>query len=230
MRPRLIIIGDSFAQSVNDGSFYGKILQERFPWIEVINDGAPSRDAQTIIDHWIKIIPEIRPDDYLVIIIPIMERSRLPLAEKHQSPVTIGKTILVNRFVGMQSYNNEEIEIFGDSFNLNYYKNILTPHVVINSSKASQNNLFEVIASLIKITPCKKYVFSWADIDRAVLPFDDKKRLVGKMGGWITLNSEFVGTGGKRGFKDDLHWALETHLLFSEFISVEFGLSRKKNI
>jgi hypothetical protein len=230
MRPRLIIIGDSFAQSVNDGSFYGKILQERFPWIEVINDGAPSRDAQTIIDHWIKIIPEIRPDDYLVIIIPIMERSRLPLAEKHQSPVTIGKTILVNRFVGIQSYNNEEIEIFGDSFNLNYYKNILTPHVVINSSKASQNNLFEVIASLIKITPCKKYVFSWADIDRAVLPFDDKKRLVGKMGGWITLNSEFVSTEGKRGFKDDLHWALETHLLFSEFISVEFGLSRKKTI
>lgn len=230
MKPRLIIIGDSFAQSVNDGSFYGKILQERFPWIEVINDGAPSRDAQTIIDHWIKIIPEIRPDDYLVIIIPIMERSRLPLAEKHQSPVTIGKTVLVNRFVGMQSYNNEEIEIFGDSFNLNYYKNILTPHVVINSSKASQNNLFEVIASLIKITPCKKYVFSWDDIDRAVMPFDDKKRLVGKMGGWITLNSEFVNTGGKRGFKDDLHWALETHILFSEFISVEFGLSRKKNI
>ena len=230
MKPRLIIIGDSFAEGVNDGSFYGKILQERFPWIEVINDGASSRDAQTIIDHWIKIIPEIRPDDYLIIIIPIMERSRLPLVEKHHSPVTIGKTVLMNRFVGLASYNNEEIEIFGDSFNLNYYKNILTPHVVINSSKASQNNLFEVIASLIKITPCKKYVFSWADIDRAVMPFDDKKRLVGKMGGWITLNSEFVNTGGKKGFKDDLHWALETHILFSEFISVEFGLAKRKTI
>jgi len=230
MKPRLIIIGDSFAQGVNDGSFYGDILQERFPWIEMISDGAPSRDAQTIIDHWIKIIPEIRPDDYLVIIIPIMERSRLPLAEKHQSPVTIGKTILVNRFIGTQSYNNQEIEIFGDSFNLNYYNNILTPQVVINSSKASQNNLFEVVASLIKITPCKKYVFSWDVIDRTDTPFDDKKRLVGKMGGWITLNSEFVSTGGKRGFKDDLHWAFETHLLFSEFISVEFGLSRKKTI
>jgi hypothetical protein len=230
MKPRLIIIGDSFAEGVNDGSFYGKILQERFPWIEVINDGASSRDAQTIIDHWIKIIPEIRPDDYLIIIIPIMERSRLPLVEKHHSTVTIGKTVLMNRFVGLASYNNEEIEIFGDSFNLNYYKNILTPHVVINSSKASQNNLFEVIASLIKITPCKKYVFSWADIDRAVMPFDDKKRLVGKMGGWITLNSEFVNTGGKKGFKDDLHWALETHIIFSEFISVEFGLAKRKTI
>lgn len=230
MKPRLIIIGDSFAQGVNDGSFYGSILQERFPWIEVINDGAPSRDSQTIIDHWIKVIPEIRSDDYLVIIIPIMERSRLPLAEKHQSPVTIGKTILVNRFVGTASYNNEEIEIFGDSFGVDYYKNLLTPQIVINSSKASQTNLFEIVSALIKISPCKKYVFSWNDIDRTDTPFDDKKILTGKMGGWITLNSEFVNTGGKKGIKGDLHWALETHVLFSEFISVEFGLAKRKTI
>ena len=230
MKPRLIIIGDSFAQPVNDESFYGSILQERFPWIEVINDGASSRDAQTIIDHWIKIIPEISPDDYLVIIIPMMERSRLPLAKKHQTSVTIGKTILVNRFVGTQSYNNEEIEIFGDSFGVDYYKNLLTPQIVINSSKASQTNLFEIVSALIKISPCKKYVFSWNDIDRTDTPFDDKKILTGKMGGWITLNSEFVNTGGKKGIKGDLHWALETHVLFSEFISVEFGLAKRKTI
>jgi hypothetical protein len=229
MKPRLIIIGDSFAKGVNDGSFYADILKERFQWIEVIHDGASSRDAQTIIDHWIKVIPEIRPDDYLVIIIPMLERSRLPLVEKHQTPVAIGKTILVNRFVGTASYNNEEIEIFGDSFGVDYYKNLLTPQVVINSSKASQTNLFEVVASLIKITPCKKYIFSWEDIDRTDTPFDDKKRLIGKMGGWITLNSEFVNTKGKRGIKGDLHWALETHVLFSEFIAVEFGLAKRKN-
>ena len=139
MKPRLIIIGDSFAKGVNDGSFYADILKERFQWIEVIHDGASSRDAQTIIDHWIKVIPEIRPDDYLVIIIPMLERSRLPLVEKHQTPVAIGKTILVNRFVGTASYNNEEIEIFGDSFGVDYYKNL----TVIDLNEVLQlNKLF----------------------------------------------------------------------------------------
>jgi hypothetical protein len=225
MRPRLVIIGDSFAQPSNDGSFYGFILGERFPEIDVIFDGNPSRDAQTIIDHWIKIIPELTSNDYLIVVFPTLGRTRLPIVEKHQTDILVGETKLVNRFKGTDSYSGEEIELFGDSFDRKYFYDLLIPQMAINSSKSSEYNFLEVTEALTKLTRCKKYVFCWRELDLMGIPaMDDRKALIRKMGRWITLHSEFVSTEGKKGFKDDLHWAEETHLAFSNFIAKRFEL------
>lgn len=230
MKRRLIIIGDSFAKPSMDGFFYGYFLQDMFPDIEVLFDGDPSRDAQTILDHWIKVIPELDVEDYLIVVFPLLHRTRLPLAKKHHLSVTIGDCDLINRFKGTDSYYNEEIELFGDSFDRKYFSDLLIPQTAINSSKSFEDNFMEVVASLSKLTVCKKYIFTWREIDRPNIPLDDKKSLAGKMGNWITLNSEFVQSGGRKGIKDDLHWAKETHIAFSNFISKEFKITRKNII
>lgn len=230
MKPRLVIIGDSFAKPSMDESFYGYFLQEMFPDIEVIFDGDSSRDAQTILDHWIKIIPELGVEDYLIVVFPLLGRTRLPLAKNHHTGVPVGNYNLVTRFKGTDSYLDEEIELFGDSFNQKYFYDLLIPQMVMNSSKAAEDNFLEIVESLSKLTVCKKYIFTWADLDRLNIPLDDKKALVSKMGKWITLNSEFVNSGGRRGFKDDLHWSKETHIAFSNFISKEFRITRKNII
>jgi hypothetical protein len=230
MKQRLVIIGDSFAQPSMDESFYGYTLQRMFPDIDVINDGDPSRDAQTILDHWIKVIPELGSDDYLIVVFPALGRTRLPLVKKDRDDIIIGNIKLVNRFKGTDSYDNEEIELFGDSYDRKYFKNILIPQMTINASKASEDNFMEIVESLSKLTACKKYIFSWNEIDRLNIPLDDKQALVRKMGKWITLHSEFVRSGGKKGFKGDLHWSSETHIAFSNFISKEFAMVKKNVI
>ena len=227
MKPKLVIIGDSFAKPSNDESFYGYILQRMFPDIDVINDGDPSRDAQTILDHWIKVIPELRSDDYLIVVFPALGRTRLPLVKKDRDDIIVGNIKLVNRFKGTDSYDNEEIELFGDSYDRKYFKNILIPQMTINASKASEDNFMEIVESLSKLTICKKYIFSWTEIDRLNIPLDDKQALVRKMGKWITLHSEFVQSEGKKGSNGDLHWASETHIAFSNFISKEFAIVKK---
>ena len=230
MKPKLVIIGDSFAQPSNCPSFYGYILQERFPGIDVMFDGNPSRDVQTILDQWIKVIPELRKEDYLIIVFPTMGRTRLPLVKKHHDSITVGEIKLVNRFRGTDSYYDEEIEMFGDSYDRKYFQNLLLPQMAINASKAAEDNFLEVASSLIKLTKSKKYIFCWREMNRSDIPFDDRKDVVRKIGKWITLHSEFISSEGKKGFKDDLHWAEETHLAFSDFIGREFGLVKKNMI
>lgn len=224
MNRRLVIIGDSFALPVNDESFYGTILQERFPDLDVIYDGNSSRDAQTIIDHWIKIVPELTHSDYLIMIFPSLGRTRLPLAEKHWESKLIGTVKLQNRFRGTDSYNGEEIEMFGVRSGKKYFKDLMIPQIVINASRAAEENFYEITRSLSKLTKAKKYIFCWEENERLDVPFDDKKALTGKMGKWVTLHSEFVSTKGSKGFEYDLHWARETHEAFADFITKEFGL------
>ena len=224
MKRRLVIIGDSFALPVNDESFYGYMLRERFPDLDVIFDGDSSRDAQTIIDHWIKVISELTPVDYLIVIFPALGRTRLPLEKDHWRSNYVGTVNLENRFRGTDSYNSESIETFGVKPDKKYFYNLLIPQMIINASRASEDNFLEVVRSLGKLTQSKKYLFCWREMLRPDLPFDDKRSLTGKMGKWITLHSEFVATDGERGFKDDLHWARETHEAFTDFIVEEFRL------
>lgn len=230
MSNRLVIIGDSFASPVNDESFYGFILQERFPWMNVINDGSPSRDAQTIIDHWIKVISELTHEDCLIVVFPMLGRTRLPITENHWKEIRVGNKKLINRFKGTDSYHNEDIEFFGDKFDREYFRNLSVPQIVINASKSSEDNFIEIVESLIHLTKAKKYIFCWEDMERSDIPFDDRKELTKKMGKWITLNTEFINTRGEKGFKEDLHWCYETHLAFADFISKEFELDKKRMI
>ena len=77
MHNKLILIGDSF---MTEQSYSKGYIKEKHFWCEIINrkcdnidvcvNGDSSRDVQTIIDSWVKILPNLTPKDYLVIMIP----------------------------------------------------------------------------------------------------------------------------------------------------------------
>jgi hypothetical protein len=230
MKPRLVIIGDSFARpSYREEDFYGHILQKMIPDIEVRVDGEPSRDIQTIIDHWIKILPELTENDYLIVVIPYFGRTRLPIHKDHWGSYKVGETEIIKRFVGTPSYNsqNVDIEFYGKEFTREYFMELLKGQEIILSGNASECNFLEIISSLKKITRPKSYVFTWDYVNNPGRTFDNKPELAKKMGGWETLHNDFINTNGAIGKEHDSHWSPLTHTLFSDFIIKEFGLNRK---
>jgi hypothetical protein len=149
MKNNLFVIGDSFCR---DG-FYVKepLNQIKCFWAQdlsdklntnLICDGEPSRDVQTIIDNWIKILSLIESEDYLVICIPFFKRTRLPLSEKDYQFFERNEVKYVNRFIGTASYNNmdTEIETFGKEYNWKKFEKDLSTQEIINVSKANQLN------------------------------------------------------------------------------------------
>ena len=231
MNKRLFIIGDSFASPSNDASFYGKILKDDFPEMEVSWSGKSSRDVQSIIDDWIKLLPHLTENDYLIVAIPCFYRTRLPLAEKNWEDMGLLGVNFKNRFVGTQSYmKGTELEFFGDSFDSSYLENLTNNQRVINSTRASEINFFEVILSLRKITPSKNYVFSWDEFESSQKPFDDYQILKNKMGIWRTIRDDFFEFGSPyQNAEHDRHWQKDTHAAFARMIAKEFNL-RKPNL
>ena len=78
MKGRFMILGDSFAMPSNDGSFYGRVLEERYKDIRIQWYGMPSRDVQTVLDTWIKLASQLKKEDDLVVVLPDFSRTRLP--------------------------------------------------------------------------------------------------------------------------------------------------------
>lgn len=228
MNNRLFIIGDSFASPSNDGSFYGKILREELPEIEVSWGGQGSRDVQSIIDDWIKLLPHLTENDYLIVAIPVFFRTRLPLSEDNWKDSGLIGMNFINRFIGTQSYlEGTDLEFFGRTFNVAYLENITNNERIINSTKASEINFFEVIDALRKITKAKNYVFSWAEFERSPKPFDDYVELKRKIGIWRTMRDDFLEFGTKYvNTEFDEHWQKDTHIAFAQMIIKEFKLKR----
>ena len=232
MNNRLFIIGDSFAAPSNDGSFYGKILREELPEMEVSWDGQGSRDVQSIIDDWIKLLPHLTENDYLIVAIPVFFRTRLPLSEDNWKDSGLIGMNFINRFVGTQSYlEGTDLEFFGRTFNVAYLENITNNERIINSTKASEINFFEVIDALRKITKAKNYAFSWAEFEGSPRHFDDYAELKRKMGIWRTIRDDFLEFGYVNSNPDsnaehDRHWQKDTHRAFAQMIIEEFKLKR----
>jgi hypothetical protein len=225
---RLFIIGDSFATPSNDGSFYGKILREEFPEIEVSWGGQGSRDVQSIIDDWIKLLPHLTENDYLIVAIPVFFRTRLPLSEDNWGDIGLTGMNLIKRFVGTQSYKEgTDLEFFGRTFNGSYLESITNNQSIINSTKASEINFFEVIDALRKITKAKNYAFSWAEFERPPKPFDDYAELKRKIGIWRTMRDDFLEFGSKYiNAEHDRHWQNDTHKAFANMIIKEFKIKK----
>ncbi len=233
MKNNLFVIGDSFCR---DG-FYVKPSpnQKKSFWADelstklntnLICDGQPSRDVQTIIDNWIKIISLINSNDYLVICIPFFKRTRLPLSEKDYQLFENGDIKYVNRFVGTPSYNNTntEIETFGKQYTWKKFEEDLKVQEIINGSKANQLNLIEVIESLYHLTNGKKYVFSWDNMDFKSYIIEDKDVLTTNIGEWETHRDVFYQSNGKYGLENDIHWSYRMNDLFSEYLYKKFKI------
>lgn len=233
MKNNLFVIGDSFCRD----SFYVKptLNQNKCFWAyelsnklntNLICDGEPSRDVQTIIDNWIKIISSIGTEDYLVICIPFFKRTRLPLSEKDYQLFERGDIKYVNRFVGTPSYNNTntEIETFGKQYSWKKFEEDLKVQEIINGSMANQLNLIEVIESLYHLTNGKKYVFSWDNMDYKSYIIEDKDILTTNIGEWETHRDVFYQSNGKHGLENDIHWSYRMNGLFSEYLYKKFTI------
>ena len=233
MKNNLFVIGDSFCRD----SFYVKPSpnQKKSFWADelstklntnLICDGQPSRDVQTIIDNWIKIISSINPNDYLVICIPFFKRTRLPLSEKDYQLFENGDIKYVNRFVGTPSYNNTntEIETFGKQYDWKKFEEDLKVQEIINGSIANQLNLIEVIESLYHLTNGKKFVFSWDNMDFKSYIIEDKDVLTTNIGEWETHRDVFYQSNGKYGLENDIHWSYRMNGLFSEYLYKKFKI------
>ena len=231
IKNNLFIIGDSFcrdsfyvnAPSNQNKCFWGEDLSDKLN-TNLICDGEPSRDAQTIIDNWIKILSLIEPEDYLVICIPFFNRTRLPLSEKDYQFFERNEVNYVNRFVGTASYNNidTEIEIFGKEYNWKKFEKELRTQEIINGSKANQLNQIEIIESLYTLTNGKKFIFSWDNMDFKSYVIEDKDILTKKIGEWETHRDVFYQSNGEYGLENDIHWSYRMNELFSEYLYKKF--------
>lgn len=228
---KIVAIGDSFCtpfyqyEPENDGDekfFWVDYLTEKLPEYEVVCDGWPSRDVQTIIDNWIKCIPNLYEDDYLVICLPYYRRTRLPFHENHYTTFESKDFRIrhINRFVGTPSYHKEleRLEFWDQNYNRQYFLETLSNQEIINSSKASQLNFLEIIDSLIKVTKCRTYVFSWDVMDYKSENVEDKIDITSKVNYWETNWDVYNKTNGVKGCKGDCHWSHPMNKKFGEYM------------
>lgn len=233
MKNKLFVIGDSFCRSSSNikptidenKCFWAEDLSNRLN-TKLICDGEPSRDVQTILDNWIKIISLVKPEDYIVICIPFFKRTRLPLAEKDYQFFERDEIKYVNRFVGTPSYDNTtiEIETFGKQYNWKKFEQDLKTQEMINGSTANQLNSIEVIESLYHLTNGKKFIFSWDIMDYKSYIIEDKEVLTTNIGIWETHRDVYYNTNGKSGKENDVHWSHKMNRLFSNYLYKKFKI------
>jgi hypothetical protein len=224
---KIVIIGDSFVYcSLSDETLierhvkntWVKLIYDNIKTHELIADGQPSRDVQTIIDKWILSIDKLEPNDILIICLPTFYRTRLPLKENRWYGNEYKNYNFINKFVGANSYQEGDPSI--DSFNHPSFQlktDMINIYQVLNSTKSAITNHLDVINVLKKLTPCYTYLFSWDNItyDHEI---EDKTILTKNIGLWETLDDEFKKTNGQKGILADLHWSEKMHNLFYTYI------------
>jgi hypothetical protein len=221
----VFIIGDSFctkrSDKIQDLIFWVDELKLNLLEFNIMCDGEPSRDSQTIIDNWVKIIPLIDNDDFLIICLPNFGRTRLPLSEKnYRNFKNNDELIYLNRFVGTASFSNEydSLEVWENNLEWHEFKKLLETQEMINNTNASIRNSVEVIESLIKITKGKKYIFSWDNMDIKSNYIEDKDDINNKLNMWETYGDVYNETNGLKGFNGDFHWSDKMNYQFSKYI------------
>lgn len=228
---KIVCIGDSFCTSFKyykkrpweRESFWIEDLENKFKNHIFVVDGHPSRDVQTIVDHWIKCLPKLSKDDYLIICLPHFNRTRLPYHEENYYTVKENKTnklFLTGRFVGTKSYevHRHKLEFWEHDYHREYFIEKLSHQEIINASVANQKNMIEIIESLLEISKCNVYVFCWDNMDIKSNYIDDKSILIEKVGEWETNGDVYKKTNGEFGFNGDCHWSHKYNSDFAEFI------------
>jgi hypothetical protein len=232
MIKRLFVIGDSFVipckyvKGYTDGSLWVDIVRTGLN-IDISNsliDGLANRDVQTIVDNWIKLLPNLKSDDLLIICLPFFQRTRLPLAEHQWIKSVKSKDIkVINRFVGPQMAHLWDLEFWGKEYNTKEWMSRMKIQEIINSSNASILNSIEVIESLVKITHSKLFVFTW---DEMVIKSDailDKTYFESNIGKWHTFDDDYKESNGEHGKLVDFHWSFSYNKLVAEHLINKFG-------
>jgi hypothetical protein len=231
---KLIILGDSFcaenamSADINElqNYFWVNDLKKKFETThELILDSKPSRDIQTIIDNWIKLIKYINKDDILIIGVPFFLRIRVPLANKDFEIKNYDEFSIINRFVTHHSWyktDSQKLYIGGEVIE----KKDLDSHVkfleaLYFNNEGVEQNYNEVMKSLYDLTNCRKYFFSWDNMKNRLEEIEYKDDLTKKLG-WSTQHDLWVDSNGKFGRKDDLHWDYRFQKKFANYIIEKF--------
>ena len=218
----LIIIGDSF--SFGNGNWNNKqcnsitwmdLVSENFEEHKLLRNSWPGRDVQTIIDAWIKIIPKLKEDDILVIGFPTIQRWRMPIEMENWQTDDNGNIQLINRFT-TQNNNGS----YGDDYIVNLQ--------LMHNHDAFRYNFIEIVKSLIELTPCHKYIWSWSDW--MVPDIGPSKDDITKQIGWETHHDEYIKTNGICGREGDYHFSTDMHIKFSELVIESINISINKKI
>lgn len=231
---KLIILGDSFctdfriSDDINDiqNYFWVNDLEKHLKNThELILDSFPSRDIQTIIDNWIKLIRHIDKDDILIVCVPFFLRIRVPLSENDFQIKNYDNFSIINRFITHHSwYMNDSQKLYIG--NQVVEKKELDSHVIFLEqlyflNQGVEQNYNEVIKSLYDITNCKKYIFSWDNMKNRLNEIEYKDDLTKKLG-WTTQHDLYIDTNGENGRKGDLHWDYRFQKKFANYLIEKF--------
>lgn len=225
---KIYILGDSFCaggvsrlnSTTNTEIFWVDIVEDYYKnEYEVLNFSESSRDLQTIIDCWVKILPKITKNDFLIMCSPYYTRYRLPRSEKFYKK----EHWLTIRHVGQNGVydtSNNDLEFYDKRFTRKDLLENFKDNEIINSSIASTLNYKELLESLYSITPCETYMFSWTRFRKGFKPnkMEDKSNLEIKLGKWETQHNQYIKTNGKYGVHGDFHWDEYTQQRFANYI------------
>jgi hypothetical protein len=235
---KLIVIGDSFVTpltysknyNINTDYWVNVLIQyEMFKEKELYVDGRGGRDIQTIIDNWIKVLPILNEEDFLIVAIPFFKRTRIPV---NKYDISLNKIGIVNRFIGTSSWmKHESLPEFMDcELTVDNLIKKMETQELINSSVQSEENYIEIISSLKKITKSNIYIFSWADINYDNDAIEDKKILESKIGKFETLTDLWIKTNGKFGVEKDSHWSYDYNVKFAKYLNEKFSKNFSKKL
>jgi hypothetical protein len=225
---KIYVLGDSFSANGSSPTsnpsgkdiFWVNILKKYYKdSYEILIYAEGSRDTQTIFDTWIKLLPKIQENDFLIIGFPYFSRYRFPRSEKFYK-VENDLTIRHIGQNGAYSLKDGDIEIYDEFTERDFIEKKLIDNQFINSSKASSLNNKELIESLLEMTKCKTLLWSWTRFKEGFKPKDllDKTDLENIMGSWGTQSDMYKKTNGKYGIFQDLHWDEDTQNLFFNFV------------
>lgn len=227
MRKKVYVIGDSFCREHwikprigEDLHFWVNDLEKLIPDYDVICDGEPSRDVQTIIDTWIRLLKHVTIKDTIIICLPWFRRTRLPLNESNYTKKNYNGFFLDTRFVGTPSFDNkrEVLEFWDSKYDWKFFEDKLQYQEIINSTKANQLNTIEIVESLIEFSKIKTYVFTWDVMDIKSKYIEDKDQIKNEIGFWETHYDVYNETNGQHGCIGDFHWSHKMNKHFSDYM------------
>jgi len=223
---KLYVIGDSFVVPCEYSKGFVplyddwcRLLQSYNPHLELLVDGRPSRDVQTIIDIWTKLLQYLKEGDYLIVCIPAFVRTRLPVIKPNWEISKLNRGI-INRLIGTSGYSPNMKNILDDIDGSVESIKQLDYQSQINSAKSSVLNQLEIIESLIAVSNSKTIVFSWDVVDYKFDWMIDKNTIEAGIGvPYERLQDVWARTNGEMGMRGDLHWSGDYNRLFSVWMN-----------
>lgn len=232
---KINIIGDSFTMAPNPNDnvdnkplidiYWVQALKEKYPNATFFVDGDQSRDVQTMLDHWIKQIPKLNPEDFLIVCLPYLGRTRLPRVNYMGMYDEANNHYYETRFIGTMGYANRPdllLEHWGHDIEREEIYKMMEPQQIVNSSIAFCKNLVEVVTSLKQITPCKTYVFCWDYINVENDVIEDRNHITKQIGYWETFHDQHKQSNGAKGMLGNLHWSFPYNKDFGKYVLTKF--------